>query len=219
LSILSHNIEKVKRQIAEVSPEPVIIVAATKTVNTDIIGSLPGLGITIAGENRAQELIAKQAELPQIDWHFIGNLQTNKVRSIIDKVSLIQSVDRLKLAEVIQREAARINKAIDVLIEVNMGAEDSKSGIEVANAVEFALAVSKLPNLRVKGLMTVLPIGAPEKIYADTRELYLQLKSAFTGIKYLSMGMSGDYLTAVKYGANMIRLGSVLFGERNYEQL
>ena len=213
--MLAQKIQKIKHGIDTVAKEPVTIVVATKTINVDVIKQLPALGINIAGENRAQELIEKQPQVPGLEWHFIGQLQTNKVRQIIDKVSMIQSVDRMKLAAVIQTEAERVGKVMDVLIEVNAGNEESKGGIELGQVEEFVKEVAKLPNLKIRGLMSVMPINADENIYRQMRTLFERLRERNDSIKYLSMGMSGDYLTAVKCGANMIRLGSAIFGERD----
>ncbi|MCL2370000.1 MAG: YggS family pyridoxal phosphate-dependent enzyme [Firmicutes bacterium] len=214
--MLSQKIKQINQEITAVAKEPITIVGATKTVDISIINQLPALGINIVGENKAQELVSKQPFSHNLEWHFIGQLQTNKVRSIIDKVTMIQSVDRIKLAEVIQKEASLISKVIDVLIEVNVGGEENKGGIEFRQALEFANKVTQFPNLCVRGLMTVLPVGADKELYIQMKVLYNTLKEKNDNIKYLSMGMSGDYITAVKCGANMIRLGSAIFGERAY---
>jgi len=212
--MLAEKIAKIKREIGAVAKEPVTIIAATKTIDVDIIRQLPMLGINIAGENRAQELIEKQPHVSGLEWHFIGQLQTNKVRQIINKVSMIQSVDRMRLATVIQSEAKRIGKTIDVLIEVNAGNEASKGGVEFQQAGLLTKEVAKLPNIKVRGVMAVMPIGADESVFIQMRELFDSLRKKHSQISYLSMGMSGDYMTAVKCGANMVRLGSVIFGER-----
>jgi len=212
--MLAQKIKQVKSLIDAVAKEPVTIVAATKTVSVDVIRQLPALGINIAGENRAQEFIAKQPYAPQLEWHFIGQLQTNKVRQIIDTVSMIQSVDRMRLANIIQAEAERVGRVVDVLIEVNAGNEESKGGVEIGQAGILAREVAKLSNIRVRGIMAVMPIDADDSMYRQIKELFDGFKARCNQIDYLSMGMSGDYIKAIKCGANMVRLGSVIFGER-----
>ena len=151
--------------------------------------------------------------------HFIGHLQTNKVKYIIDSVSMIQSVDSIKLAEEIDRHAGRIGKCQDILIEVNIGGEKSKSGIAASGLEELVYQVSELENIRVRGLMAIPPAGSSERFLFDMQKLYIdisQKKIHNISMDYLSMGMSGDYEAAIKYGANMVRIGRGLFGPRNY---
>ncbi len=174
--------------------------------------------IHVFGENRVQELLEKYD--PNIEWHFIGQLQTNKVKYIIDKVSLIHSVDRMNLAEEISKQAAKRNKVQDFLIEVNMGAEISKGGVAPNDVIDFAREVTSLENIRLRGIMSVLPNVSGEEL----EKFYLQLRAVYDTLKltelnnaeisYLSAGMSNDFDTAVKYGANIIRLGRAVFGER-----
>ncbi len=192
------------------------IVAATKTRTAEEINELVKYGITAMGENRVQELLSKYDGLKIPEIHFIGALQTNKVKYIVDKVQMIQSVDRLELGKEIDKRCAAIGKTMDVLIEVNYGEEASKSGCDKSECMFLAEELVKLPHLRVKGLMSVLPIGAPEEMYEGMNALFGQMKAEFEGIEYLSMGMSDDYMTALGHGANIIRPGTLLFGKRNY---
>lgn len=200
----------------------VTIVCATKTVPSEIMNDIYNqLGLGIVGENRVQELLSKydDANLCK-SWHFIGQLQTNKVKYIIDKVDLIQSVDRLNLAVEIDKQAKKISKTQDILVEVNMADEVTKGGATPDEVFAFIEEIEKLDNIRVKGLMSVLPNLEDKallgKFYKKLFSLYDQVKRAKTGIEYLSAGMSGDWEMAVDNGANMIRLGSILFGKRVY---
>ena len=200
----------------------VTIVCATKTVPSEVMnGIYDELGLGIVGENRVQELLSKYEDANRCkSWHFIGQLQTNKVKYIIDKVDLIQSVDRLNLAVEIDRQAKKIAKTQDILVEVNMADEVTKGGATPDEVFAFIDEIQKLDNIRVKGLMSVLP-NLEDKVllnsyYKKLFNLYDEIKRAKTGIEYLSAGMSGDWEIAVDNGANMIRLGSILFGKRVY---
>lgn len=222
IETLKQNVEKVRQNIAQacgeadVRPEDIVIIAATKTVDTGRMSMLKDLEIHICGENRAQELMEKYGKV-DTEWHFIGRLQTNKVKYIIDKVTLIHSLDRVELAREIQRQCVRFGIAMDCLIEVNIGEEGSKGGVSKEEVEDFYEQVSQnFPSIKICGLMAMLPIGAPEKLYLQMRDIYDKMKARHEGIKYLSMGMSDDYATAIKHGANMVRLGRVLFGERVY---
>ena len=222
---LKSNVEKVKSNIAAALSgmgrdiSDIKIIAATKTVECDRINLLPSCGISIAGENKVQELIDKYDHCKDIEWHFIGNLQTNKVKYIIDKVTLIHSLDRESLADEIDKQAAKIDKTADVLIEVNIGREESKGGVYEENLRELTDYVLSKKNIRLKGLMSVLPIGADESLYKRVKELYDEMKNRLgKQIDTLSMGMSGDYEIAVRAGANTVRVGSVLFGNRIYNK-
>ena len=189
------------------------ILAATKTVTPERINMLPGLGITLAGENRVQEFIEKKDSVHGIDWHFIGALQTNKAKHVVGNVSLIHSVDRESLADEIERLSAARGITSDVLLEVNMGGEESKSGVSPQRLDELFEYVSAKPHVRVRGLMSVLPIGAKESLYDDLYTLYSKRRAGL--FDTLSAGMSGDYPTAIKHGANLVRLGSIIFGKRS----
>lgn len=210
--LVNQEIEKIKAEYG--IKEDIKIVAATKTKSPQTINSLYDCGIKIIGENRVQEFLQKYPELNKnFEMHFIGQLQTNKVKYIIDKVSLIHSLDRISLAQELDKRARQIGKTVEVLIEVNFG-EQSKGGVELDKVLDFYKEVSNYPNIIVRGLMSVMPIGAPDEMYLQIRSLYDILKTQSNDIKYLSVGMSDDYLKAIRYGANMIRLGRVLLGER-----
>ncbi|MBQ7046709.1 MAG: YggS family pyridoxal phosphate-dependent enzyme [Oscillospiraceae bacterium] len=200
--------------------EVINLMAVTKTVDPVAVNHAIGLGISLLGENRVQEYTAKKDLYNKnAQVHFIGHLQTNKVKYIIDSVSVIQSVDSLKLAQEIDRHAKRISKTQDILIEVNIGGEESKSGTDKAALNELIYSVSELQNVRIKGLMAIPPIESPEKFLYEMQGLYIDISEKNihnVSMEYLSMGMSGDYEDAIKYGSNIIRIGRGLFGPRNY---
>ena len=215
---------KVLENAKRISPS-VTIVAATKMVEPSVMNRIKSeLGIDIVGENKVQELLSKYEQASNCDrWHIIGQLQTNKVKYIADKVEMIQSVDRLSLAQEIQKQCAKLGKVMKVLVEVNMADEESKGGVTPNNAIELVESISKLENVKVEGLMSVLPNLEDQNLlasyYKKLYNLFEELKRAnISGVdaKYLSAGMSGDYALALESGANMIRLGSCLFGRRNY---
>lgn len=197
----------------------VLVIGASKTMPLErILFVRDNTDVKIFGENRVQELLEKYT--PDVRWHFIGQLQTNKVKYIIDKVELIHSVDRLSLLQEIDRQAKKHGKVQDILIEVNIGGEEKKGGVAPAEVIDFAKEVDKYPSVRLKGLMSVLPNvekDALDAFYLQLSKLYDTLKQTRldnADIRYLSAGMSNDYDVAVKYGANIVRLGRALFGER-----
>lgn len=197
----------------------VLVIGASKTMPLErILFVRDNTDVKIFGENRVQELLEKYT--PDVRWHFIGQLQTNKVKYIVDKVELIHSVDRLSLLQEIDRQAKKHGKVQDILIEVNIGGEEKKGGVAPAEVIDFAKEVDKYPSVRLKGLMSVLPNvekDALNAFYLQLSKLYDTLKQTKldnADIRYLSAGMSNDYDVAVKYGANIVRLGRALFGER-----
>lgn len=199
--------------------QDVLVIGASKTMPLErILFVRDNTDVKIFGENRVQELLEKYT--PDVRWHFIGQLQTNKVKYIIDKVELIHSVDRLNLLQEIDRQAKKHGKVQDILIEVNIGGEEKKGGVAPAEVIDFAKEVDKYPSVRLKGLMSVLPNVEKEALnafYLQLSKLYDTLKQTRldnADIRYLSAGMSNDYDVAVKYGANIVRLGRALFGER-----
>lgn len=201
------------------SRKDVLVIGASKTMPLErILFVRDNTDVKIFGENRVQELLEKYT--PDVRWHFIGQLQTNKVKYIVDKVELIHSVDRLSLLQEIDRQAKRHGKVQDILIEVNIGGEEKKGGVAPAEVIDFAKEVDKYPSVRLKGLMSVLPNvekDALNAFYLQLSKLYDTLKQTRldnADIRYLSAGMSNDYDVAVKYGANIVRLGRALFGER-----
>lgn len=201
------------------SRKDVLVIGASKTMPLErILFVRDNTDVKIFGENRVQELLEKYT--PDVRWHFIGQLQTNKVKYIVDKVELIHSVDRLSLLQEIDRQAKKHGKVQDILIEVNIGGEEKKGGVTPAEVIDFAKEVDKYPSVRLKGLMSVLPNVEKEALnafYLQLSKLYDTLKQTRldnADIRYLSAGMSNDYDVAVKYGANIVRLGRALFGER-----
>ena len=197
----------------------------SKTVDVPRIKEAVNLGLVDLGENKPQEINWKYYEIKNVKWHQIGHLQTNKVKYIIDKVCLIHSVDSLKLAEEISKRAKSKNITMDILVEINIAGEEAKSGVPLDEAEALAVEISKLDNVIVKGLMTVAPfVENPE----DNREYFKQMRNLFVDIrnknynnidmKYLSMGMTNDYEIAVEEGANIVRIGTGLFGARDYSK-
>lgn len=211
------NITKIHAEINEINPLTEII-AATKTRTAEEIKIAISSGfISSCGENRVQELLAKYEK--NVVWDFIGRLQTNKVKYIIDKVRIIHSLDRLELAVEIDKQANKISKVQDCLIEINAGKEESKGGIILEDLPEFLDTLGNYKHINIIGLMAVVPKGLSEimsrKIFDS---IYTEfIKFSDTNFRCLSMGMSDDYLSAVKSGANMVRLGRAIFGERDID--
>ncbi len=199
------------------------VVAVTKTVPYEVVNQSFDMGVNIIGENRVQEFLSKYQRYNldhpngRINVHFIGKLQINKVKYIIDKVDMIESVDSVKLAIIIDRYADSVNRIIDILIEVNIGREETKSGVLVEDLDNVINAIRELEFVRIRGLMAIVPIEDGEIYLKKMQELFLDCKDRFDGsvdFKYLSMGMSNDYRLAIKYGANIIRIGTALYGKR-----
>jgi len=221
--MLKENLDKIFLNIKDGNNfgEPITLVGATKTVSVDVINQAVALGLKVVAENKVQEFNLKHDFIsPNAKQHFIGHLQTNKVKYIIGKVDLIHSVDSVHLAEEIDKQAQKKQVVQDVLMEVNIGGELSKSGFDRENAIENAIKISALPHLRLVGLMAMLPKLDDENalisLAKSMRELFDKLKIKGLPMKYLSMGMSGDYKIAINNGSNMIRLGRDIFGQRNY---
>lgn len=201
-------------------PEQIKLVAVTKNKPVEVIREALSCGITRLGENRAQELLHKAADLPPaVEWHFIGHLQTNKVRKIIDKVALIHSLDRWSLAEAISREACEANRLVRVLVQVNVAGEETKYGLSPQEVGDFISETARLQGLEVCGLMTVAPwCENPEEV----RPVFRKLRKMACGLKQiqgvkldtLSMGMTGDFEVAVEEGATILRIGTAIFGAR-----
>ncbi|MDE6775253.1 MAG: YggS family pyridoxal phosphate-dependent enzyme [Ruminococcus sp.] len=202
------------------------IMAVTKTVPPEVVNWVFDFGLDLLGENRVQEYLSKKdsylkdsgsGSLPRI--HFIGHLQTNKVKYIIDDVDMIQSVDSLKLASEINRLAAAHNKIMDILCEVNIGGEESKSGVSPDSLIPLVEQLAQLENIRVRGLMTIPPPSESDVFLGRMEELFHKVKDAHierTEIEHLSMGMTHDYVDAVKHGSTIVRIGTGIFGKRNY---
>lgn len=207
------------------NPEEVTIIAVSKTKPLEDVVELSRHGVMDFGENKVQELCSKYEAIENpVRWHLIGHLQTNKVKYIVDKVALIHSVDSLKLAKQISKEAVKKQVTVPVLIQVNVAEEETKFCLESTDEVmELVQETAKLPNISIQGLMTIAPfVDDPE----DNRKYFRQLKQLFIDIdkknfdnvtmKILSMGMTNDYEVAVEEGATMVRVGTGIFGARNY---
>ena len=213
---ICYNVNQLKSEYGR-ETDDILIMAVTKTVPFEIINIAIENGIRLLGENRVQEYISKKDFYNKnAQVHFIGKLQTNKVKYIIDNVDVIESVDSIKLASEIDKQAKKIDKIIDIFLEVNIGDEQTKSGISASNVIEIASEIKSLKNIKIKGLMSIPPRGADEIVYENLYELFNEMKSTFPEIdmKYLSVGMSNDYPLALKHGANIIRIGTGLFGNR-----
>lgn len=200
--------------------EPVTLVAATKTRSPEEINEAIAAGITDIGENKVQEFRDKFDAVQGGNRHFIGHLQTNKIKYLVGRTYLIQSLDRDELAEELSKRCQRANVTQDVLIEVNIGCEESKSGYPLQEAWAAYERIRGTQGLRVRGFMAMLPLaGGEEELAAlvkEMRALFERAKAQDENIRWLSMGMSGDWKLCLRHGANMIRLGTAIFGERRY---
>ena len=208
-------------------PGSVTVMAVTKTVAPERVNEAVAAGCVLLGENRVQELLEKydSYDLRGAEIHFIGHLQTNKVKYICDKVTMIESVDSLKLAAEIERQCAKLQKTMDVLLEVNIAEEESKSGFSEEEVIPAAEGIAEYPHLRLRGLMTIgRPDAAEEErtaYFTKMRKLLVDIavkNSHNISINILSMGMSGDYAIAAREGATIVRVGRALFGEREYKK-
>lgn len=209
------------------SQDEVTLIAVSKTKPVETLKEAYNLGVRIFGENKVQELVDKYEVLPQdIHWHMIGHLQRNKVKYIIEKVDCIHSVESIRLAETIEKEAAKHNRIIDILVEVNVAGEDSKFGLAPEEVPAFIEEISKFPHLRIKGLMTIAPfVDDPEQnrpVFKALKKLSVDITAKNidnVNMNVLSMGMTNDYQIAIEEGATMVRVGTGIFGERNYAQV
>ena len=229
-SEVRQNLIEIRQRLSEAAkesgnkPDDVRLMAVTKTVPPELVNVAWEEGVRLFGENRAQELIEKanRYAFGPGHIHFIGTLQTNKVRQIIDKVSCIQSVNSLHLAQEIEKRASALGKIMDILLEVNIGGEASKTGADYREVLGLLEKISILPSLRVRGLMCIPPFGREE---SETEQYFDRMYKIFVDIKaqkidnismeILSMGMTGDYPLAVRHGANLVRIGTGIFGKRN----
>lgn len=211
--------EKVNRNKDEVT-----LIAVSKTKPGSDIQELYDYGVRDFGENKVQELTSKYEELPKdIRWHLIGHLQTNKVKYIVDKVYMIHSVDSVKLAREIEKEAAKKNVNVNILVQVNVANEDTKFGLDNSEVIKIVEEIATLPHLRIKGLMTIAPFvddgEENRKYFNELKELSVDIKAKNIDnvcMDMLSMGMSGDFETAIEEGATHVRVGTSIFGVRNY---
>ena len=227
--MVSENLKKVQNIITESEKRSgregcVTLIAVSKTKPASMISEAYDAGIRDFGENHVQEIIEKYPVLPKdIKWHLIGHLQTNKVKYIIDKVAMIHSVDSLKLATEISRQAVKHNVTADILIEVNVAEEESKFGVSVADAPALCEQISGLPGIRIRGLMTVAPfVDDPQlnrPVFSALKQLSVDIDAKNidnVSMDCLSMGMSGDYSVAIEEGATFVRVGTAIFGSRQY---
>ena len=224
MSVVAARYQAVRRQVADAAdvagrdPSDVTIVAVTKTVGIEDIRLALEAGIADFGENRVQEFLGKWGLFPTARWHFIGTLQTNKVKDVVGRAHLIHSVDSLRLLEEIERRSAAIDVVQPVLLQVNVSGESSKHGMEPHDLGEALEQAASMDHVRVRGLMTMAPLGRPEDarwVFRELRELRDSLSSTVPdGVELdeLSMGMSGDFRVAVEEGSTMVRVGRALFG-------
>lgn len=228
--MITENINVVRKNMEEAcrlsgrSPEEVSLIAVSKTKPVPMLQEAYDAGCRDFGENKVQEIMDKIDKLPSdIRWHMIGHLQTNKVKYIVGKVFLIHSVDSLHLAEAISKEAVKQNAMVNILIEVNVAKEDTKYGAMAEDAVSLVEKIALLPGICVKGLMTIAPyVENPQ----ENRQYFVKLRQLAVDIKsknidnvhmdILSMGMTGDYMVAIEEGATYVRVGTGIFGERQY---
>ena len=230
MSMVVENLAEVEKHICEAcaragrSRDEVTLIAVSKTKPVSMIEELLPGGTRDVGENKVQELVDKYEVLPKdIHWHLIGHLQRNKVKYVVDKACLIHSVDSMRLAETISEEGVKKGVTVPVLIEVNVAGEESKFGVTLEETEGLVREIAKLPSIQIKGLMTIAPyVEDPE----ENRVHFSRLKQLSVDIKnknidnvsmdVLSMGMTGDYQVAIEEGATMVRVGTGIFGERNY---
>lgn len=226
---VEENLRRIEEDIAGAchkagrAREEVALLAVTKTVAPELINEAIRLGVTRIGENRVQEYLGKKEvlRLTGVETHLIGHLQTNKVSKIVGQVDMIQSVDSLHLARAVDQASLRLHRVTDVLVEVNIGGEEAKSGVAAGQAAELVAALGEMKGLRVRGLMTIPPISDTEK---QKRDYFCRMQKLFIDIRdkkidnvcmdILSMGMSSDYREAIMEGSTMVRIGTALFGKR-----
>ena len=231
VEIFDENFESVKSRIKEAAlksgrkPGDITLLAATKTVDVAVINHAIESGIEYIGENRVQEFLSKEPYYLPVHKHFIGHLQTNKVKDIVGKVELIHSVDSIHLAKEISKQSVKKGVTTDILIEVNIGAEESKHGFSPEEVVSAAERLATFEGLRLKGLMAIPPICTENeqnvKFFEELHKLFIDIKSKKidnSNIDILSMGMSDDFDKAIECGATVVRIGTALFGRRNYDK-
>ncbi len=229
--MIRENIEAVRRAIKEAAenagrdPSEVTLIAVTKTHGPDMINEAINCGVTDIGENKVQEILDKYDSVLPVRWHMIGHLQTNKVKYIIDKVCMIHSVDSAHLMEEIEKQAVKKGvDHMDILIEVKISGEETKSGVSPDEITDLLELAGTLDHVRVRGLMTILPKDCDNVtktlLFNNIRSIFVDIKRKTyhnVNMDCLSMGMSGDFEAAVNCGATMVRVGSRIFGERNYK--
>ena len=228
--MLEENLQEVEQKIQEAcqksnrSREDITLIAVSKTKPVSMLREVYQLGVRNFGENKVQELSEKYSQMPSdLRWHMIGHLQRNKVKQVIDKAILIHSVDSVRLAETIESEAAKKNIIINILLEVNVAEEESKYGFKIDEVLPAVEQIAVLPHVRIQGLMTIAPfVENPEEnrtIFARLQKLSVDIAKKNidnVSVDILSMGMTNDYQVAIEEGATMIRVGTGIFGERDY---
>lgn len=220
-SYVGENLERIRENVREAcakagrSEDSVRIMAVTKTVAPEIVNYAIQQGIDLLGENRVQEFLSKKDSYLEAEVHMIGHLQTNKVKYIINDVSMIQSVDSEKLLSEISRLAVKNGRTMDILCEVNIGGEDSKSGIAPGELRGLLEKAAQTEGVRLRGLMTIPPPSDSDIFLGKMKELYDSFAGEFS-LDVLSMGMTHDYAAAVRMGSTLVRVGTGLFGARNY---
>lgn len=222
IHLVQNNIECAAKKSGR-SKDDILLVAASKMQTVDKIKEAQNNGLSVFGENKAQELLEKYPYIDNVKWHFIGHLQKNKVKYIIDKVELIHSVDSIELLEEIDKRSKSISKVMPVLIQINIGKEETKSGINEDEVDSFIEKAMEYKNIKISGFMAIPPKVEDKE---DSRVYFMRMRSLFDrirnlkcsqlNIKYLSMGMTNDYEIAIEEGANMVRVGTGIFGERKY---
>lgn len=227
---LINAINNVKQKISDAAlksgrkPEDVLLLGVTKTVDVETMQKALDLGVSHFGENRVHEYLKKSDIIKrECHWHIIGRLQTNKVKYLDQRITLIHSLDRIELAEALQKRGQKINHTFPVLVQVNVSGEDTKAGIYADDLRNFILKLSKMGNIKIKGLMTIAPYTEdPEEVryvFKEIKKLAVDIERENienVSMEHLSMGMSGDYEIAVEEGSTIVRIGSALFGERVY---
>ncbi len=223
LAEIRAGIEKACQKIGR-DPQEITLIAVTKTVDEEIVNRSIELGVTDIGENKPQEIVRKQPAITAgVKWHMIGHLQSNKVKKIIDKVTLIHSVDRISVVDEIEKRAAQLDRVVDILVQVNIGDEQQKSGADIEGVKGLLTYIEQCPHIRVLGLMCIAPYLFDAE---EVRPYFKNMKAMFDEIKrehyrnsemkILSMGMTHDYKVAIEEGATMIRVGTGIYGARNY---
>ncbi len=225
LGYIDENLKVIRYNIGEAlsrsgrTEDSLRLMAVTKTVPPEAVNHAVELGVSLLGENRVQEFQSKQeAYDSSAEVHFIGHLQTNKVKYIIRPMTMIQSVDSLKLGNEINRLAKAENKIMDILCEVNIGGEESKSGTAPGKLRELLEQLSQLDNIRIRGLMTIPPPSDSDLFLGRMEELYNTISTQVMPLDILSMGMTHDYAAAILHGSNIVRIGTGLFGARDYSK-
>ncbi len=228
---IKENLAEVEKRITAAAKrsgrkrEDITFIAVTKTHPPEMINEAIDAGVTEIGENKPQEIRDKHPFVKPVKWHMIGHLQTNKVKYVIDKVCLIHSVDSIKLMDEIDRQAKKHGLIMDILIQVNISGEETKSGIRPDELDSLLTHAGELANIRVKGLMTIAPKNdnpVENSLHFDNiRQLFVDIsRKTYYNVtmQYLSMGMSADFETAIEHGSNMVRIGSAVFGARDYSK-